>query len=338
MQQAGLKNPRMPLSDLAARLDQSLREPLIWQDRLAALVCMAMLGLCAMAHLVRGHIPYDYYNYIKTASGDFSNYYYAYWLLPIFNLFARLPLLIGYILWGTLNVYGVFFTVRIFGGRPLVMLLSFQLFYILYFGQITGLILAGLALFWWCAAHRWLDLAGLGLLIASSKYQLGVPLVLFLWLAADMTWRERIRCLLVPVGIVAVSLFVWPRWPLLSLNTILTIPPNNSGSISLWRWIGPWALLLLLPPLILRRPLSQRLVLYAAAVALAVPYFQQTDLLFLFALPVGWLALGGNLGYLLMLFWSWNGLAGLAVLPTWIYLKSFFVQEKISKEGPRTCV
>lgn len=327
MQQAGLKNPETPLTDRVTRLDQRLRAALAWQDRLTALACMAVLALCTLAHLLRGHIPYDYFNYIKTASGDFSNYYYAYWLLPVFALLARLPLLIGYILWGALNVYGVFFAVRIFGGSALAVLLSFQLFYILYFGQITGLILAGLALFWWCAAHRRLDLAGLGLLIAVSKYQLGLPLALFLWLAADLSWRERLRCLLVPAGVLVVSLFVWPLWPLLSLNTILTNPPNDLGSISLWRWIGPWALLLLLPPLILRRPLSQRVVMYAAAVALAVPYFQQTDLLFLFALPVGWLALAGNLGYPLMLFWSWNGLPGLVVVPAWIYLKSIFLQE-----------
>jgi len=240
-------------------------------------------------------------------------------------LLAKLPLLVGYILWGTFNIFGYFFAVRVFGGRSLAALLSFQLFYVLYFGQITGLILAGLALFWWGAVNHKLEAAGVGLLLAVTKYQLGLPLALFLWASADLSWRERFRCLAIPAIVTILSLFIWPRWPLISMNTILTNPPNDLGSISLWRWIGPWALLLLLPPLILRRPLSQRLVMFAAAVSLSVPYFQQTDLLLLFAMPVGWLALLGNLGYPLMFLWSWNGLPGLAIVPASIYLKEIMV-------------
>jgi len=322
--------PALELTFQANLLDEHLRAPLAWWDRLAALTCMTVLALCALAHLARGHVPYDYSNYIRTASGDFSHYYYAHWFLPVFFLLSKLPLLTGYLLWGTLNLYGAFFAVRVFGGSALLALLSFQMFYILYFGQITGIILGGLALFWWEAAHRRLDLAGLGLLIATTKYQLGLPLVLFLWLAADLSWRERLRCLLVPAIVLTASLVVSPSWPLRSLDTIMTNPPNDWGSISLWRWIGPWALLLFLPPLVLRRSLSDRLVMFAAAAALAMPYFQQTDLLFLFVLPVGWTALAGNLGYPLMAAWSWNGLPTLAIVPAWSYLEMIFLRKQES--------
>lgn len=265
-------------------------------------VAVAVLFLSLSAHILRDHIPYDYYNYIKTSQGDFSNYYYAHWLLPIFYLFGQFNIYIGYFFWGMLNIAGTFFAMRVFGGRPLVVMLSFQLFFVLYFGQITGVIAGALALQAWALTHdRW-DIAGLGMAVAISKYQLGIPLSLTILLLADINWRERLRVLFVPALVIVLSLLIYPEWPLRSLNSILQNPPNDYGNISLWRWIGFGALILWVPTLILKMDSSRRLVLIAATAALALPYFQQTDLLFLLVMPINAIGLLGNLGYTFFIF------------------------------------
>ncbi len=92
------------------------------------------------------------------------------------------------------------------------------------------------------------------------------------------------------------SLIIYPLWPLSVFETIRNYPPNDWGSIALWRRLGPVALLFALPPLLLNLPRDRRLVAIMAAIPLVVPYFQQTDLLLLFAFPLGWLPLLGDIG------------------------------------------
>jgi len=282
-------------------------------------VAVAVLILSLTAHILRDHIPYDFYNYVKTSQGDFSNYYYAHWLLPIFYLFGQFDIYTGYFIWGILNIAGAYYAMRVFGGRPLVVMLSFQLFYVLYFGQITGVIAGALALQAWALAHdRW-DFAGIGMALAISKYQMGIPLSLAIWLLADINWRERLRVLFVPSLVIVLSLLIYPGWPIRSLNTILQNPPNDYGSISLWRWIGYSALVLWLPTLILKMDSARRMVLIAATIALTIPYFQQTDLLFLLSMPINGIGLLGILGYSFFIF-GWDAMKWLFILPLGIYL------------------
>ena len=53
---------------------------------------------------------------------------------------------------------------------------------------------------------------------------------------------------------------------------------------------------------------------------LALPYFQQADLMVLFVLPCGWLPLLGNLGYL-MAARGWEVLPWLCIIPLMEYCK-----------------
>ena len=64
------------------------------------------------------------------ADGDFISdrglgYYYAYWLLPIFKLYALPGVLVGGLLWSFTNVVGVWFAARVFGSRSAVVLAGF---------------------------------------------------------------------------------------------------------------------------------------------------------------------------------------------------------------------
>ncbi len=242
--------------------------------------------------------PYDFLNYLNSAFGNFDHYYYAYWFVPIFQFLARLPVSISYFLWSLVNIGALFYSARVFGGRSILLLAAFQTFYILVFGQITGIIIGALALVLWGFAHEKPWVAGLGIVIACTKYHIGFPAAFAIWAFYGKSFTNRLRSLVLPTIVCILSLLVYPMWPIRVLETVRNFPPNDWGSITLWRWLGPLSLVFWLPPLILPLPRDKRLLGLMAAIPLAVPYFQQTDLLLLFALPFGWLPLLGDIGVL----------------------------------------
>ena len=304
-------DPEVVASRLRARLTRS--------EALALALSLAVVPLFAWAHSELGTKPFDHLVYTRAATGDLSHYYYGEWLLPLLWLLARLPDPAGFIIWSMAGVVCTFWAARVFGGPAVPTLLGFQMLYASFLGQITGLLVGGLALAWWAVAHRRWNVAGLGLLLAGAKFQLGLPFGLLLLLAADIGWRERARVLIVPAVGVAVAFLLRPSWAADLLARMESIPPYDWASISLHRWLGPVALLLLLPPLALPLGREKRFLALAAACPLALPYFQQADLLALFVLPVGWLpVLLGNLGYLFFRF-HFAALQALWVVPLIVY-------------------
>lgn len=274
------------------------------------------------------HLLYDLSNYIKAANGDYSYYYYAYWFIPVLKLFARIPLLPGYFIWGLISIACVFFAARIFGGPPVLALISYQMCYTLFQGQISGWIIGALAILWWGMAHKRWSLAGIGFLISSTKFQSGLLFAVILLLLADISWKERLRVLGIPVILSIFSLIIFPGWPLQLLSVIKQNPPDALGSIALWQWIGPYALLFWIPPLLLPFPREKRIIILAATTVLALPYFQQSDLLTLFVFPIGWLPIVGNLGFLASIFGN-SMFHILALIPLAIY--TFIITTSILK-------
>jgi hypothetical protein len=304
----------------AETMDRRLKARVSRSEFFALALSLSLVGCFIWVYTQVKVPPNDYGVYLRTVAGDFRDYYYAYWLWPVFWLFEKLPLFVGYAIWSAVSIASVFFAGRVFGGRVALALLSFQMLYVVYLGQIIGIIIGGLALCWWALAHKRWDLAGLGLILASTKIHTGATLGLLLLVLAPITWRQRLRVLLVPAVVVVLSLVVYPRWPLDALENLGTNPANDWGSIALWRWIGPWALLLWAPPLLLRLSPAKRLVALTATMALALPYFQQTDLLALYVLPIGWFpVLLGNLGYLFFSI-QWDALQMLFLVPLVVYL------------------
>lgn len=303
----------------AATLDARLRARPTLGEVFALALAVGMMGIFLWHPTVVNYDPYfDYQTLVMAARGNFQFYFYGYWLVPIFALLDVLPLPVGYAIWCGLGLAGIFFAARVFGGNTALAVASYQMFYSLFLGQSAGVIVGGLALCWWGLIHRRWHIAGWGLALAGAKYQLGLTGGLILLGLADIGWRDRLRVLIVPTLVVLISLVVYPLWPLEALTNLQTYPPWNQGSIALWRWIGPWALLFWLPPLLLPLPRERRFMALAAASALGLPYFQQTDLLFLFTLPVGWPILLGNLGYFFAVY-QWVALQALAIVPLVIY-------------------
>lgn len=248
------------------------------------------------------YLHYDLGNFLNAANGDYSHYYYAYWFVPILKLFAQLPILPSYFMWSLISIFSVFFATRLFEGRPVIALISYQMCYTLFQGQITGWIIGALAVLWWGIAHKKWTIAGIGLLISSTKFQSGMLFAIILLLLADITWKERLRVLSLPFALSIISLAIFPKWPLQLLAVIQQNPPNDLGSLAPWKWIGPTALLFWIPPLLLPIPREERIIALVATTALGLPYFQQSDLLTIFIFPIGWLPLAGNLGFLASIF------------------------------------
>src|SRR5215216_482611 len=134
--------------------------------------------------------------------------------------------------------------------------------------------------------------------LALIKWQMGLPLCLALLLLVDASWYDRLRTVMVVLFVSLISLIVYPAWPLLVIQRIVTEPPIRFGDISLWQHLGLFSLLLWLPPLLLPLSKGRRYAAICVIVALAIPYYQQTGLLTLFVLPIGWFALLGNVTYI----------------------------------------
>jgi len=304
----------------AAEIDARLRARLSLAEFFALAFSVAAVIIFVWVHALTGFLPYDYNIYIETARGNLTQYYYTDWLLPLFWAWAKLPYTLGYILWALLNIACIFFATRVFGGHTALTLLTFQAFCSLFLGQVTGFIIGCLALGWWGSVHhRWL-LAGLGFWLAASKFQVGLSFGLLLWLITPITWQQRLRVLILPASLSILSLAFSPGWLPDLLARIREFPPYDWASISLWHWIGPLAILLWLPPLLLPLTRQKRFLALAAVISLTLPYYQQADLLALFMLPVGWLpVMLGNLGFLFFEY-QFEALKFLWIAPLTVYL------------------
>ncbi|MGZ3951949.1 MAG: glycosyltransferase 87 family protein [Flavisolibacter sp.] len=297
------------------------RQPAL-DEFFALALAFGMTGLFVWAQHNLSFVSVDFNFYLEAARRNFNNqnlyFYYGYWILPIFTVLSKLPFDIAYVLWNSILILGVFFAVRVFGGKAIIAIASYQMFSNLFYGNIAGLIVGGLGLGWYGIVNKKWHLAGLGIALASAKYQIGLSGSLLLILATETTWGNRLRVFIIPVIVWISSLVVYPNWPLQAYNTIQNHPPDALASISLWRWIGPWSILLLVPPFLLRLKPQQRFLALMAATYLALPYDQQGDLLILLVLPIGWIGLLGNVGYFKGLY-GWGVLQRLFFFPLIIY-------------------
>lgn len=266
-----------------------------------------------------------------TAHGDFSGYYYPYWFLPLWSTFALLPAPAAFVLSNIINLVGILIACRVFNSNAAIALGSYQTLYVMYYSQTTGILLGGFALMFWAMQHKRYWLAGLGLAIALIKPQIAGPLALTLWLTQEGLLTQKLRVAVIPLIVGIVSLVVYPLWPLEVLQRLKEIPPFSGGSIVLWQWIGPISLLLWIPVVLVPLSRERRLVAVACATALATPYFQQSELLMLFMLPVGRLGLLGNFGFLMAAF-NYAALRALVFVPLvfygWVFFDHFVYQHR----------
>lgn len=317
--QSLLKHPIEKFTHDPKIIAERIKAPLTRAERFGLAIAIAVvIGMTLLSHQIGG-LPVDYRIYILTAQGELTGYFYPYWLLPLFKLFSFLPPLLGYSLWGIMNILGVLFACRVFGGNTFFVLTSFQLFYTLGNGQIVGVMAFGLALFWWAMVNqRWVA-ASLGAALAAIKVQSGCFFIFFLWWLAPDSLKNKIKPALVFLVLVGISLAAYPGWPLEVIDRAAGWQ-HYKANVSLWSWLGAAALVFWLPVFLLRVDRSKAVILLFATTYLTVPYVQHYDLLMLFTLPIGFpYVLAGNLGY----FFSggnWIAIRMLGLIPLAVYL------------------
>jgi hypothetical protein len=299
---------------------ERLKSPLSRFEFFSLSLLFCLIIIFTYHHQIGFYQPIDFfYSFIPAGGGDYSNFFYSYWIMPILFLLEKMPFSIAYILWASMNVVGTWFAGRIFGGKRGFLLLNYQLLFILFYGQITGIILGGLGLAWWGMATKKYHLSGLGLLIAAIKPQLGLVIGLIIWLLSDLSWSERLKTLIIPLIGFIVTTILYPGWIQNILTALNSGLVNFTGNISLWRFLGPWSLILLLPPLLLKNTSTKRILFLVVAAMISLPYLQQTGLLALYVFPFGWLALLGNLGFLVPIY-GWESIQWLFFVPLLIYI------------------
>ncbi len=143
-------------------MTRRMRRPPGRLEAFAVLLCLGfvviMFVLTNTTKSFEGAPDYNYY--INAVHGDFTEYRYMHWMLPVFTVLDVLPYYLGYLLWGSAAVLGMTIAARIFGARVPAALLTYQMFFAIFYGQITGIIAGSLALFWWAMARRKWDTAG----------------------------------------------------------------------------------------------------------------------------------------------------------------------------------
>ncbi len=269
---------------VAWALQERDRDPATIRQRVFAPVTQVeAVVVLSIAIIVIAATPYpgsgiDWGIFAGAADGRMENefglgYYYAYWLLPIFDLYDSAGL-VGQILWSMTNVVGVWLAARVFGSRPALVIAGFGALSSFYTGTITGVALGALAGAHWAAHEKRWTVAGALTLLSVAKPQWGVPLTGLVLLQAGPRFRDLARAVIVPLPVVAASFAAYGWWPGEILDRVADNPPVGNGS--LWSFVGPAVLVLWLPVLLPMDP-QRRLLLTAATSMMAVPYVQQYD-------------------------------------------------------------
>lgn len=216
------------------------------------------------------------------------------WLAPILAPFAVLPGRAGYILYLALLLVLLLYSVRVLGGSKWVVLLSAQTFWMLWWGQIDLLAIFGIVLGWQALEKEDWKLLALAMILATVKPQTGaIPIALIWCWSGSMRWKALGVCAVVGV----ISLVVWGPWPIWVVESLRTF--ISARSFGPWNTsIGPWALPLFIPALLLPMPRFDRLRVVIATTLLISPYmpYYSTLILLCFPLPV-WLYIFAFIGY-----------------------------------------
>jgi len=304
------------LADIDA-MDRRLRARLSYIEFAGLVLGCAMIAIFVYLMRIKAGGPVDFIYYMNDTIR--LHFVYGYWLLPVFELLRLLPLEVAYVLWCLINLCGAFFAVRVFGGKPGLVIMSYQLLTCFYYGQISGFLAGGFALGWYGITHKRWDLAGAAFMFVAAKYQVGVPLgLLFVWYSG-IPFKKWLRLLPMPIIIFVLSLMIYPAWPALSMIKMSSMTNYLHLGITFWIYLGTWALLFWIPALLLPISKTHRFLALFCLASFAVPYFQHIDLLTLFAFPLGWLPAIGYVGVLFP-FLDMTAIRLTAIVPFSIYL------------------
>ncbi len=205
------------------------------------------------------------------------------WIYFLLKPIALLPLPISYLTFLLINLGMYWFGSRFVGGNRFLLLLSFPAFWMLWYGQLDGFVLFGVALGLFALDSKKPILMGIAILLLLVKPHIGAPLAVLFFL-----WFPRRDTLLTIFVVTLLSLIVWGwDWPITWVRNILTIQEEyyvpQTTNISLF----PYGLITWLALLIPKTPVDRVKVALSATI-LSVPYAATYSILPLLVLPLPW--------------------------------------------------
>lgn len=197
------------------------------------------IGIWALyTGLVETHGADWLFSFRSGALGDLSNVVVPYWALFLAWFPAKLPEPLGFAIWTGVGMTLVVVTAQIMQVPLWQVLCSYQLHWILFYGQIDPFVVFGLGLGYWAVQKNRPYLLGLAIMLVLIKPQVGLLPAL-----AFARWSSDLRKTLVVAGIIVLaSLVVWPNWVFdLIQNQWIgfvsrteSINANTSANLPLW--------------------------------------------------------------------------------------------------------
>lgn len=269
--------------------------------------------------------------------------------------FVSIPEHNGYIVFMAFSLAAFVVSAHLLGGKPILVLISAQMLWILWWGQIEIFGVLAVLLGWYAlqrgqaeqqAAESQPDqknkpiawiIMFLALTFATFKPQISLVPTLALWWWSG---RDRWKSMLALVGLVIFSLWAWGPWPVWYAQGVIRYA--TGGHAGMWNAsLGLWTLPLFIPALMLPLNRQERIIALAATAQLASPYlpYYSTILLLCFAIPP-WAYFFAFLGFLPLVLGTtiaWNGIALLPLLLlVWLYapLVKNWLQKRRSQTNP----
>ncbi|GAB4581307.1 MAG: hypothetical protein Fur0022_40540 [Anaerolineales bacterium] len=283
------------------RFAASMKQALLSLNRrpLKPLIIAGVIIGCAIGVALYPHAGFDWYVYFSQTANrpitDASVYYPA-WIYLILRPITYLPnSFLGYTL---LNAGLLIMAVYLTKTPNWSIITTLPLFWILFYGQIDAWLVFGVALAEWSLSNRHPVWMGLALLLLTSKPHVGGPLLLY------YAWNVRHpKILLVPAGVLALSLLVFGFWPIIFLQRMFSVNVEQFAVQAVNVNISGWPYSLILLPALLGLwkyiPPTQKSSLILALTCITIPYCPIYSLAAMLVFNVGWLAL--------ILFPAWFG-------------------------------
>jgi hypothetical protein len=225
------------------------------------------LGLLIVYASIGSHQDWDF-AFRNGALGDTSRVAIPYWGLFLSYLPAQIEQ--GYIIWLGVGLFLLIVASMYMKSSTWIILLSYQLNWCLWYGQIDPYVVFGLVLGYWALNKSRPYILGIAIMLILIKPQIGLlPAIFMFYLSSNKS-----KTSLIALSIFTASLLIWPSWIKFSFAHWSTYTDRFENQLSntynLSLWITVPAVLIALP--IQRSSLQKRLLSLVAANLLLVPY------------------------------------------------------------------
>lgn len=242
------------------------------------------------------------------------------WMAPFMAPFVSLPGRAGYLIFMAAIIAMTIYGVYVFGGRAIPTLISAQMWWVLWWGQLEGWGILGLVLGWAALVKQSWSLMFLALTLAAFKPQVGLIPVLVLWWWSG---KDRWRSITAFVVLAIASVVIWGPWPVWYLQGIFKFVGDNHF-LSWNSSLGYYFIPLYLPVFFLPLSREKKLIALTATTLVVSPYlpFYSTLIMFCFNIP-WWSYFFGLIGYIPGFYktnLAWNAIVLLPIsVLLWIY-------------------